>query len=180
MVEPIETPHGILRARAETEADRAFLLVLHDSVKGAELALMPVPEPMRRQLVDMQFRAMSAGYRSMFPAARYAVITLNDAPIGRLITDDSRDMFHIVHIALLPERRHRGIGGALMGSILDEPRRNGVRCEATVAPDNLASLRLWSRLGFQECGRAGTDLILEWRPQPQATTDVGRLPPPAR
>jgi RimJ/RimL family protein N-acetyltransferase len=55
-----------------------------------------------------------------------------------------------------------------------------MRCEATVAPDNLASLRLWSRLGFSERTRTGTDLILEWRAPGQAATDVGRRPPPAR
>src|SRR6185437_2544604 len=110
----------------------------HETVKGSGLALIPVPDPVRRHLLEMQFRAMTEGYRSMFPGARYDVITLNEAPIGRLITDVTEGFFHIVHIALLPEWRNRGIGGALMASVLDEPRRRGMRCEATVAPDNLA------------------------------------------
>lgn len=163
-VEPIVTPHGTVWLRAETPADAAFLFGLHETVKGAELALMPVPEPMRRQLLEMQFRAMTAGYRTGFPAARFEIVTLGDAPIGRLITDTSEGWFHIVHIALLPEWRNRRIGADLMAAVLDRPRRLGMRCEATVALDNVASLRLWFRLGFAERERNDTDFKLEWRP----------------
>jgi len=163
-VEPVMTQHGTLRLRPETAADAAFLFALHESVKGAELALMPVADPIRRQLLDMQFRAMIMSYRSGFPAGRFEVITLNEAPIGRLITDSDQGRFHIVYIALLPEWRNRGIGTVLMTSVLDQPRRGGTTCEATVALDNLASLRLWSRLGFTERERNSTDLVLEWRP----------------
>lgn len=162
-VEPIVTQHGILALRPETAADAAFLFTLHETVKGAELALMPVDEPMRRQLLDMQFRAMTMSYRSGFPAGRFEIITLNEVPIGRLITDNGQDRFRIVYIALLSEWRNRGISTVLMTSVLDKPRRLGTRCEATVAGDNLASLRLWSRLGFTERERDGTDLIMEWR-----------------
>jgi GNAT superfamily N-acetyltransferase len=161
-VEPIATPHGVLKLRAQTAADAAFLFALHETVKGAELA--PVPEPMRRQLLDMQFRAMTSGYQAAFPAARYEIVTLDDAPVGRLITDTSGGCFHIVHIAVLPDWRNRGICTALMTAVLDEPRRQGMRCEATVAPDNTPSLRLWSRLGFAERERTDVEFILEWRP----------------
>jgi len=163
-VEPVVTQHGTLRLRPETVADAAFLFALHESVKGAELALMPVAEPIRRQLLDMQFRAMTTSYRSGFPAGRFEVITLNEAPIGRLITDNGQGRFRIVYIALLPEWRNRGISTALMTSVLDKPRRLRTRCEATVTLDNLASVRLWSRLGFTERERDDTDLVLEWRP----------------
>ena len=161
-VEPIATPHGVLGLRAQTEGDAAFLFALHETVKGAELAL--VPQPMRRQLLDMQFRAMTAGYRAGFPAARFEIVTLDHAPIGRLITDASEGWFHIVHIAVLPEWRGRGLCTALMTAVLDQPRRQGMRCEARVAPENTPSLRLWSRLGFTERERTDIDFILEWRP----------------
>jgi ribosomal protein S18 acetylase RimI-like enzyme len=161
-IDPIATPHGTLRLRTETAADAAFLFALHETVKGAELA--PVPEPMRQQLLDMQFRAMTAGYRTGFPAACFEIVTLDEMPIGRLITDTSAGSFHIVHIALLPEWRNRGIGTALMLAVLDPPRRSGMRCECMVALDNQASLRLWARLGFTERERGDTDFFLEWRP----------------
>jgi ribosomal protein S18 acetylase RimI-like enzyme len=163
-VGPIETQYGTLRTRPEAESDAAFLLALHESVKGAEFALMPVSDPIRRQLLDMEFRAMTKSYRSDFPAGRFQVFTLNETPIGRLITDRDAGRFHIVYVALLPEWRNKGIGTVLMTSVLHEPRRRGVPCEATVAVNNLASLRLWSRLGFTERRRDITDIVLEWRP----------------
>jgi ribosomal protein S18 acetylase RimI-like enzyme len=163
-VEPLTTRHGVVRLRPETAEDTAFLYTLHESVKGAELALTPLPDAMRRHLLDMQFRAMTQGYHAMFPAARFEVVTLDDVPVGRLITDTDQHRFHIVHIALLPQWRGQGISTALMTAVLDEPRRHGIRCEAMVALDNLPSQRLWSRLGFSERSRGQTDLVMEWRP----------------
>jgi ribosomal protein S18 acetylase RimI-like enzyme len=164
VVEPIDTPHGMLRTRPETASDTTFLFALHASVKAAEFAMMQVGEPIRRQLLDMQFRAMTLSYRQAFPKGRFAVITLNEAPVGRLTTDSGADRFHIVYIALLPEWRQRRISTVLLTRVLEEPRGRGTTCEATVALDNLPSQRLWSRLGFRERARDGANLVLEWRP----------------
>jgi GNAT superfamily N-acetyltransferase len=156
---------GIIRTRSETAADEAFLWALFESVKGTEMAAMPIGAAMRRQLLSMQFRAMRIGYRSAFPAARFLIVLLNDAPIGRLIVNDDADCTRIVYIALLPEWRRHGLATALMTAALDEPRKHGRRCEATVAIGNFASMRLWFRLGFTERERSLTDVILEWFPR---------------
>jgi ribosomal protein S18 acetylase RimI-like enzyme len=163
-VEPIDTPHGTLRRRPETVADVSFLCALHASAKAEGFAMLRVGEPIRQQLLDMQFRAMTLGYRTSFPEGRFEVITLNEAPIGRLITDLGRHRFHIVYIALLPEWQQRQIGTVLLSQVLEQPRRRGMRCEATVALDNLPSRHLWLRLGFAERERDGANLVLEWPP----------------
>ncbi len=161
----VETPHGRLWTRSEIPSDTAFLLTLHESVKGAEFVTMTVGDPIRQQLLDMQFRAMTVSYRTAFPAGRFDIVTLNATSIGRLITDNvHRTGSCIVYIALLPEWRRCGIAVALMTSVLQEPRRRGTRCEATLARDNLPSRRLWSRLGFTELARDDANLVLEWRP----------------
>lgn len=108
----IETPYGTLRTQLESLADTAFLVALHESVKWVELVTMPVGDPIRRQLLDMQFRAMTISYRPSFPAGRFDIISLNAAPIGRLITDNAHDRFDIVYIVLLPDWRRRGIATA--------------------------------------------------------------------
>jgi ribosomal protein S18 acetylase RimI-like enzyme len=159
----VETPHGRLWTRSEIPSDTAFLLTLHESVKGAELVTIP-SDPIRQQLLDMQFRAMTVSYRTAFPAGRFDIVNLNATSIGRLITDNTQDRFIIVYIALLPEWRRCGIASTLMTSVLEEPRSRGTRCEATVAHDNLPSRRLWSRLGFTELARDDANLVLEWRP----------------
>ncbi len=162
-VEPVATALGVLSLRNETAADDAFLLSLFESVKGPEMAAIPVPDAMRRQLLAMQYQAMTAAYRSAFPAGRFSIATQNDMPIGRLITDQTACRFLIVYIALRPEWRGRGLATALMTAVLQRPKQSGLRCEATVAIGNLASLRLWSRLDFQERERSMTDVVMEWR-----------------
>lgn len=164
LVEPVVTPHGVLRTRPEADADAEFLFTLYESVKGPEMASMPVDGRMKQQLLSMQFQAMTLGYRAAFPAARYDVILLNETPIGRLIINIEPRTAQVVYIALLPEWRSRRIGVTLMTAVLAEPRRLGAVCEASVAGDNTASLRLWSKLGFQERERLAADIVLEWRP----------------
>jgi ribosomal protein S18 acetylase RimI-like enzyme len=164
MTHAVETPHGMLCTRPETADDVAFLTALHDSVLAPSFARMPMPEAMRRQLLDMQFRAMTQGYRSGFPSARFDVVTLNGAPIGRLITDVDGSSFHVIYVALLPDWRGKAVGMALLREVLIEPKRRGLRCFATVAPDNVASLSLWMRLGFVERERGDTNVVVEWRP----------------
>jgi hypothetical protein len=85
-----------------------FLCALHDSVKGTELASLPVGDPVRRQLLDMQYRTMTESYHAAFPNGRFDLITLNQAPIGRLISDLDQGLLCIVYIAVLPEWRSRG------------------------------------------------------------------------
>jgi RimJ/RimL family protein N-acetyltransferase len=168
-VEPLPIQHGTVRLRPEVSADAAFLCALHDSVKGMELGSLPVGDPVRRQLLDMQYRAMTESYHAAFPDGRFDLIALNGEPIGRLISDLNRGLLRIVYIALLPEWRSRGICTALMRSVLDSPNSSVTLCEATVALDNPASLRLWSRLGFVERTRSETDLVLEWRRFPSTS-----------
>jgi len=160
----IATPHGDLRTRPETEADAEFLYSLFESVKGPEMAAMLADDRTKRQLLSMQFRAMTQTYHAAFPGARYDIVMLAGEPIGRLILDLSPARVHVVYVALLAEMRNRGIGTALMTAILHEPRRHGAVCEARVAIGNTPSLRLWKRLGFVERERGETDVILELRP----------------
>lgn len=164
LVDPIITPHGVLRTRPEAEADAEFLFALYGSVKGPEIASMPVDDCMKQQLLRMQFQAMTRGYRAAFPAAQYDVILLNATRIGRLIINIEPGSAHIVYIALLPEWQRRSVGVALMTLVLSEARLRGAVCQASVARDNTASLRLWSKLGFRERERMATDVVLEWRP----------------
>jgi ribosomal protein S18 acetylase RimI-like enzyme len=159
----VTTPHGDLCTRPETEADADFLFSLFETVKGPEMAAMPADGGTKRQLLSMQFRAMTQSYHAAFPGARYDIILLGGEPIGRLILDLSPARAHVVYVALVPQMRNRGIGTALMAAILHEPRRHGAVCEAQVAIGNTPSLRLWKRLGFVERERSETDVILEWR-----------------
>ncbi len=161
-VQTLATSDGTLSARPEEAADEAFLFSLFECVKGPDFALFP--DEMKTQLLRMQFHAMTQSYRRSWPAASCDIVTLKGAPIGRLITDTSNRCLHIVYIALLPSWRRRGIATALMRSVLSHADTLHLPSRATVAVDNVASLRLWTNLGFTERSRNSTDACLEREP----------------
>ena len=65
MFETREAP----RKRPETDSDAAFVFLLYESVKGAEMSMFDAG--IRSQLLHMQFNAMTSSYRAAFPAADY-------------------------------------------------------------------------------------------------------------
>lgn len=158
----VATPHGVLTLRPEANGDEAFLFALFSSVKAPEMALMPIDERSKEQLLRMQYRSMTASYRAGFPAARFEIIELDAARIGRLITEVQPDHVYYVDLALLPQARGRGLGTALMTAALEEPRRLGVPCRVKVMADNIVSLRLWARLAFTLRAEIPPQVELEW------------------
>jgi GNAT superfamily N-acetyltransferase len=166
-VQRVVTAHGVLSARSEAATDEAFLFGLFESVKGPVFTHMPADDDMKARLLRMQFRAMTQSYRASCPAGAFQIVTLDDVPIGQLITARISDRIHVVYIALLPPWRHRGIGSALMRALLNRAQALDLGCEATVAADNIPSLRLWAGLGFAERTRDAANIILEWRPSVQ-------------
>jgi ribosomal protein S18 acetylase RimI-like enzyme len=161
----VTTPVGELTLRPEADdgSDEAFLFDLFASVKAPEMALMPIDERGREQLLRMQYRSMTTSYRVGFPSARFDIIELDHTRIGRLVTDVQPDHVYYVDIALLPHARGRGIGTSLMRAALEEPRCLGMPCRVKVMTDNIASLRLWARLGFTLRAEIPPQVELEWR-----------------
>lgn len=163
----VETPGGCVRLRTAADADAAFLFNLFRATRGGVLG--GLPDAMVDSLLTMQYRARSQGYRDRFPGARRLVAETSDGPIGELIEHDEPDAVYIVDIALLPDQQQRGIGNALVRSVMAEAAaRGGVR--ALVVTTNEASLRMFRRLGFRETGwNDGVHLELRWTPSDGVT-----------
>jgi GNAT superfamily N-acetyltransferase len=117
----------------------------------------------------MQYDAMRQSYRTSFATSAFNIVMMDDAPIGSLITNATNDCISVVYIALLPVWRRRGISSALIRLILIEARTRDLSCEATVAVDNIASLRLWAGLGFTEASRDAANVVLRWRCSPSGS-----------
>jgi ribosomal-protein-alanine N-acetyltransferase len=98
---------------------------------------------------------------------------------------------HVTNLAVAPSRRGRGIGGFLLGALLERHRALGATVVyLEVRPGNVEARRLYARLGFRETGRrrgyyvdTGEDaLLMEARlsggaPEPPAGgPDVERNP----
>jgi ribosomal protein S18 acetylase RimI-like enzyme len=164
MDEIVEIPcsRGMLRLRPEREDDLAFRFRLFCDARP-DLALLPLPPAAREQIVTMQFRAQTMSYRAAFPAARFDIIELEGAPIGRIVVDRSGTAVHIVDQALSPQFRNLGIGSTIMRSLMREAERAGRALRLQVASDNAAALRLYLRLGFVPLEAAPSHAMLEWR-----------------
>ena len=64
-------------------------------------------------------------------------------------------------IALVPERRGRGIGGALIRDVMTEAGRSGRFVSLHVEPENPAR-HLYVRLGFVDVEQVGVYLLMHW------------------
>lgn len=149
--------------RPESAADEDFLYALYASVREPELAATGWNEAARAQFLQMQFRAMRQGYRSMFPQAAGSIILAGNKPIGRLVVNRDQDEIRLVDIALLPAYRSQGIGGELLRALVAEARHAGQPVRLQVLKGSAAA-RLYARLGFRRMEDAGLYDQMEWCP----------------
>lgn len=154
---------GPVTTRPISPADDAFLLKVYASTRAEEMALVPWNEAQRDAFLKMQFTAQHQHYRTRFPEARFEVILLGDAPVGRLYIDRDEEAIRILDMTLLPEYRHRGIGTPIIKDLMAEGKaaRKPVRI---YVDDNSPALRLFDRLGFARIGEYGASHHLEWQP----------------
>lgn len=144
------------------------------ATRAAEIALLPWTAAEKDALLTMQFEAQHRSYQDRFTEARFDVIELRGEPAGRLYVDRREDEIRLVDIALLPEHRGRGIGTALLRSLLDEGAASGRRVSIHVEHTNPA-LRLYERLGFERVRDDGIYWFMEWTPRGVALgMDSGR------
>jgi len=77
-----------------------------------------------------------------------------DSPAGFVLARDLGGEVEILSLGVLPERRRRGIGGALLDAVIAEARqRRSSSVVLDVAAGNVAARRLYAALGFRRVGR---------------------------
>ena len=96
--------------RHETAADAAFLQRLITETIAIELGADVWPEPMRTQLLGIQYQNRRMGPRTGFPEGESFVIQWNGADAGWIYTVKAADGLHIVELMVLPgvPRARRG------------------------------------------------------------------------
>jgi len=152
-----------VRLRSVTEPDdNAFLEELYFSRREDLHGLFANPEQ-TRQLVLMQERAQTIGYKEEFPDATYEVIIFDEHRAGRIVIDRSGSTTAIVDIALLPLFRNRGIGSLILDSVLEECRTGKRQCKLSVAKTSQA-IHLYLRKGFYMEQDLETHLLMRWIP----------------
>jgi ribosomal protein S18 acetylase RimI-like enzyme len=155
-------PAGI-RLRSMTDADLPFLERVYGSTREIELAQTDWSDAQKAQFIAFQFQAQHRHYTAHYHGAQFFVIERDGAPVGRLYLHWRQDELRIVDIALLPDARGAGLGGALLDALMAQARAQGKGVSIHVEQMNPA-MRLYQRLGFRKIGEHGIYHLMQWRP----------------
>lgn len=110
--------------------------------------------------LDQQHRAHEQHLATAFPDAEHALVTVDDAPVGRIVLDVDAERVHVVDVALMPEHQGSGLGTALLGDTVARARAIGVPVQLMVRAENHRARALYARLGFVVLSDDGLDLLL--------------------
>jgi ribosomal protein S18 acetylase RimI-like enzyme len=111
----------------------------------------------------MQFDAQDREYRRHNPEGSFDVVEVDGRPAGRLYVDRRPGDIRIVDISLLPEFRGAGVGGWLIGRLMEEAAASRRKVSIHVEIHNRAA-RLYARLGFAVAADLGVYRRMEWSP----------------
>lgn len=150
--------------RPAGENDLEFLGTLYASTRSEELAPVPWSEEQKQAFLAQQFSLQHRYYRQTYPAADYLLVLHADEAIGRIYIAREEAAINLIDIALLPTRRGRGIGAALLGELIDEADRDARAIVLHVEPNNPAR-RLYARFGFRLVENRGVYEFLRREPR---------------
>lgn len=134
---------------------------LTDYSSPAGLKIRPVELNELTVLADMEVAAFEPRWRHSAKALRLAwqksisfdVAELDGEPVGFQFSTGGRLGAHLARMTVRPEQQGRGIGAALLANALTGYRlRSGGQVTLNTQADNVASLRLYGRFGFQPTG----------------------------
>jgi [ribosomal protein S18]-alanine N-acetyltransferase len=99
--------------------------------------------------------------------------------LGYLICSRYDTVWHIMNVAVDPDRRREGIATAMLADLLRRIDVSGARFTLEVRESNTGAIALYERFGFAPAGRRrryyqdnGEDAVVMWRTQ---STLAGRL-----
>ena len=150
-----------LHIRPSTEKDAFFLQTLYRSTRD-DLLQLGLPDAMFENLLEMQFRAQQASYRSQFPDAKYAVVEKAGEAVGCLLTDEDGEEIRLVYIAFLPQARNRGHGRSLLRALQAKAEKAKKTLALSVDPRNTPALHLYRSAGFEVMNDDGANLEMVW------------------
>jgi ribosomal protein S18 acetylase RimI-like enzyme len=143
------------------DADLPFLAQVYASTRAEELAVTDWSDAQKAAFLQHQFDAQHAHYRKYYQGSDFLVIERAGEAIGRLYLARWASEHRIVDIALLPQHRGGGLGGALLRDLLDEAAAGGKAVTIHVEKFNPA-LTLYRRLGFVAAGEEGVYDLMRW------------------
>lgn len=149
--------------RPALDDDLPFLALVYASTRVEEVARSGWPIETQQQFLLHQFDAQHRHYRQHYPAAEWLVIERGGVAAGRLYIEEWPDQIRLIDIALLPDQRGTGAGGAILEDIMDMARAAEKPLTIHVEKNNPA-MRLYRRLGFEPIDEHGVYDLMEWKP----------------
>ena len=109
--------------------------------------------------------------------------------VGFLICSRYDTVWHIMNVAVDPDRRRQGLASALLTDLLRRIDGRGARFTLEVRESNAGAIALYERFGFRAAGRRrryyqdnGEDAVIMWRTRSTlegSFDDVPNASPPA-
>jgi ribosomal protein S18 acetylase RimI-like enzyme len=154
-----------IHRRPATPDDEPFLFDLFCAVRAHEFALMSLAEPLKQQLIRMQYTAQKEGYSAECPDSTFEIVHNGERKVGRIWIARREDSFHLVDIAILPEAQNSGIGTILVRELQREAELARKPVRLSVFRFNPGSVRFHERLGFTVTHEDAIQFYYEWKPQ---------------
>jgi ribosomal protein S18 acetylase RimI-like enzyme len=139
-----------VQLRAEVPGDEEFLRRLITETIALELGADHWPEPMRTQLLAIQYQNRRMGPRTGFPQGESHIIQSNGVPAGWIYFVTTKTELHIVEIMVARPHRGQGIGSEAITQVMARSQGHPVRLTVNVL--NEGAIRLYERLGFRRVG----------------------------
>jgi ribosomal protein S18 acetylase RimI-like enzyme len=133
------------RLRAATEADAAF--VYQARVAGLKEYVA--------RIWGWDEAYQTKRFAEHYSPARYQIVVVEGGDAGALSVENRTDEVFLADIELLPEFRGRGLGTAILGTIVADAEARGLPVTLPVLKVNPAR-RLYERLGFVLTGQSDT------------------------
>jgi ribosomal-protein-alanine N-acetyltransferase len=132
-----------------------------DAIERIERASYPTPWS----------RSMFASELAKPSSLSFGAVDETGVLVGYLVLSRYVDAWHVMNVAVAPERRREGIASALLHRLLELTRDDALRgYTLEVRTSNLGAIRLYERFGFRRKGvRRGyytdnrEDALIMWR-----------------
>jgi ribosomal protein S18 acetylase RimI-like enzyme len=145
----------------EPGADEPFLRGLIVQNLALELHAHLWPEPVREQLLGIQYQGRRNTAPSAYPAGQSRIILADGVSVGWLYTAELEDAVYIAEILILAEFRGKGIGSEVLRDVIGAARQKVVRL--TVNSLSAAAVRFYERLGFRRVWSDEVNMVMECR-----------------
>jgi ribosomal protein S18 acetylase RimI-like enzyme len=163
--EPEVAPAGKISLRPASAKDSEFLFHVYASTRQVEVASWGWSPAQQSSFFRMQYDVRQRGFAAAYPTAAVSVVCVDAVDAGSIIIFRGSNEVRLMDISLLPEYRGRGIGQALIGTLMSEASRLQSPLRLSVLRGNRAA-RLYERMGFVAKGGDAMYSEMEWVPAP--------------